>query len=277
MIKTLHHTARMVNSNTLCTVGVELRSPKFALSDASNWKTSVMETWKSLVSTVKPTKNYKCRTHVHISMTQGAPNKASGGLGMGLQNMKKIAQCAIHFEPALEALGCEYPLPCSPVASNWIDNKNFAYPDVTRQVAMQMIENCNTEDQLIDLMCPNTDGLFWAWNFRAMKTLGTIEFRNGDTPLNGYQAIAWAELVVLFVQAAIKTKPSSVSTIPANIRGLKEFLGLDKLHDLKPLLDGTNADDCFQPQVLLQRNQEEVEMLQEKLRADDERQRRVGR
>jgi hypothetical protein len=194
--------------------------------------------------------------------------KGGGGIGMGLRNLKKIAQCIIHFEPALEALVPKDRRGNIYACSNWIDNQWFANSYMTRGEVIDIIGRCDSQTDLIRLMCPKPQKRFFAWNFHALNKFGTIEFRKGGASLKGDEAIAWAELVLLFVQSAVQIDRESLRTMPANIKGLKRFLGVHELRDLEPLLEGKDEDEIVEPKIILSRNEQEKEILRKKLRDD---------
>ena len=220
-----------------------MKSPKMGTCQKSNWKDQVRATWAFVEKYYIIRRTTQCSTHVHISALRGSEGRS----GFGLQDLKKIAQCVIHFEPALEALAPE-------------ERRGNVYAS-----------------SLIMLMSPTPQMRFFAWNFRALDKFGTVEFRKGDASLNGHEAIAWAELVLLFVQSAVQTDRESLRAMPANIRGLKSFLGTEKLKDLEPLLDGKNDDESVQPRIVLSRSDEERALLEKKLRKDAEWQRKLAK
>lgn len=254
-----------------------MRSPKIGIFGNVDWTSQVRETWAFIEKHYAVSKNQLCGTHVHISMQRGLQAGSSISLGMGLQNLKRIAQCAIHFEPALEALVPADRRSNLYVNSNWIDNINFWDEKITRRKAIEMIEECENEDQVIELMSPGPQNRMFAWNFRAMRKFRTVEFRKGSASVNADEALAWAELTVLFVQAAVQVTPKSLSTIPANIRELKKFLGVDKLKYVKPLFEGKDGEESLQPVLQLYFSLAQEAQLQKKLLFDAEEQRRLAK
>lgn len=254
-----------------------MKSPKIRVSTDPDWARQVEETWAFIEKYYIVSKNVLCGTHVHISMQPKIPTGGGRRTGMGLQNIKRIAQCAIHFEPALEALVSEDRRHNPFVMSNWIDNVKFVDKRVTRQVAIDMIENAANENELINLLCPFPQERHFAWNFRALRRFGTIEFRKGSASLNAADALAWAELTLLFVQSALQTAPSALRTIPANIRGLRKFLGKGELKYLNPMFDGKNGEESLQPEIMLMRDEEELEILRTKLKDDAKLQRELAK
>jgi Putative amidoligase enzyme len=255
----------------LCAGGIEMRSPKLWASPESNWISQVKQTWSFLQSNYEITKSFFCSTHVHISIENGFESRRTS-----LQNLKKIAQCAIHFEAALEACVPEERQGNRNAKSNWIDNRNFAEEKLTRRRAIDMIEKCKGEEELIDLMCP--DDRNFAWNFQALRKHGTVEFRKGAASLEGDQAIAWAQLVLQFVQAAVQVPRSSWERLPANIRGLRSLLGLDAYGSLDPILKGMDGENSLQPEIVMEcANWAQMQMLERKLDADMLEQERLTR
>ena len=259
--------------NLLCIGAIEMKSPKIEVSNDLDWASQVKETWAFLKRHYVLSKTTMCGTHVHISMQRGVQRGSAIRIGMGLQNMKKIAQCVIHFEPALEALVAPERRGNLFAASNWIDNMRFAARTITRLVAIEAIGRCARESDLINLMCPPPQERCYAWNFRALKKFGTIEFRKGTASLNADEALAWAEFTLLFVQAAMQVSLKSLVSKPANIAELKGFLGVEKLNYLKPMFDGKDGTECLQPELLTFRTTEFEAMLLEKLKDDADRQR----
>lgn len=245
-----------------------MKTPKIQVSDTLDWAGQVKRTWAFIKENYEVSKTGMCGTHVHISMQRGMQPGTTLGTGMGLQNLKRIAQYAIHFEPALEALVPEGRRANMFAVSNWIDNINFADTSITRQVAMKMIDRCDRQSELIELMCPLPHKRCYAWNFWALKKFGTIEFRKGSASLNAGDALAWAELTILFVQAAVKALPDSLLTRPANIEELRRFLGPNKLRYLKPMFNQLTGEESLQP-VLGMSSWMNVEEMQQKKLTDD--------
>jgi hypothetical protein len=245
------------------------------VSDNPNWTNIVKETWAFIKMNYSVNVNEMCSTHVHISMQCGAQPGTQLIIGMGLRNIKKVAQCAIHWETALEALVSMERRRNIFATSNWIDNLSFAEERITRRVAIEMIEKCGTEEEVIRLMCPGPQERFYAWNFWSLRKHGTIEFRKGSASVNADEALAWAEFTLLFVKAAVEVSPHSLKTVPSNVGELKQFLGVDKLKYLKPMFDRMNGEESLQPIPLTYVTIERAFLLEKKIRADEEEQRKL--
>lgn len=74
--------------------GLEMTSPILRACQGSRWRSEVQATWAFLEDYSRAFKNRNCNTHVHISVLRC----------FTLQDVKKIAQCIIHFESAVEVL-----------------------------------------------------------------------------------------------------------------------------------------------------------------------------
>lgn len=239
-----------------------MTSPKLRTSPEANWQNQVKQTWSFLENNYEISKSLLCSTHIHISMECRTESRRTR-----LQNLRKIAQCVIHFEAAIEACAPEERRGNRNAKSNWIDNSNFVNEELTRRRVIDMIGKCAGEVELIELMCPGDRN--FAWNFQALRKHGTIEFRKGAASLEGDQAIAWAQLVLQFVQCAVDVPQSSWKRIPANVRGLKAFLGLETHGLLDPILKGLEEEDSLQPEIVIAcANQAEMELLERKLDFD---------
>lgn len=247
------------------------------VSSDPDWTRQVQETWAFMEKHYVIIANEMCSTHVHISMQRGIQTGTELVIGMGLPNMKKLAQCIIHWEIAVEALVPEDRRRNMFATSNWIDNINFQEERITRRVAIDKIEHCATERELIKLMSPLPQERFFAWNFRAIEKHGTIEFRKGGASVNASEALAWGEFVLLFVQAALRASPEAMRKVPANTTELKKFLGPDNLKYLKPIFSRTDGEDSRHPVPLMYQTIERAFMLQKKLIADEEEQQRLRR
>ena len=246
-----------------------MNSPILRAYEGSQWREHVRATWGFLRDRFRVLKNKNCSTHVHISVLQG----------FTLRDIKKIAQCIIHFEPAMEVLvpperrGNEYS------KSNWIDNLNFADKNVSRSGAIDRIEAATRRDEVISLMTPGVDRYF-AWNFLSMKNCNTIEHRKGAASTSVDDVLAWAELAMTFVQCAMQSNvtPGWLSKIPSNVESLQQFLlqekeipGMSDPRYLSPLFAGTGPKQTIQPRIVRTLSPEEKAMLRRKRDSDNRR------
>lgn len=97
---------------------LEIASPILHAYEGSSWRSQVQTLCAFLDKHSILSTNRHCSIHVHISVA----------IGFTLQELKKIAQCIIHFKSAIEAL---VPPSCRGnefAKSNWIDNPRFRDP-----------------------------------------------------------------------------------------------------------------------------------------------------
>ena len=226
-----------------------MASPLFRAYNGSPWREEVKRTWAFLEENYEITTDKRCSTHVHISVRRG----------FTLEDIKKIAQCVIHFEPAIEALvaperrGNRYSM------SNWLDNYRFAGQNKSPRQAIAEIGRAQTRAEVVDLMTPGLES--FGWNFRSMLRLRTIEFRKGSPSRNAREALAWAELAMTFILSAMQTDDPPTSYLDhaaPNVDGLKRFLLQDKLEPfmsdpryLEPLWAGKTGEESVQPRPAL--------------------------
>ncbi|KUI65228.1 hypothetical protein VM1G_00039 [Cytospora mali] len=157
-----------------------------------------------------------CSTHVHVSKAEGYT----------AEQLKKLAQAVIHFEPAFEALVPPERGKNEYARSNWIDNKNFGYQRLSRQESITVLERCTTVREIVDLM--NPDGSkYYGWNFQAIQKYSTVEFRRGAASTSVNDVFSWVELAVSFVKASLKLQSAAgLRQYSATVRGLTQFIEL---------------------------------------------------
>lgn len=169
--------------------------------------------------------------------------------------LKRLAQAIVHFEPAVEALvpadrrGNKY------VKSNWLDNPSFGHVLKTRAEATALIENVNNIDELVQLMEQRFDSNY-AWSFETVRDVSrpTIEFRKPPVSRTPEQALSWAEFVISFVKASLRT-PSveRLGEVPPTLGGLRWFLkkgrivGVSEPRRLDRLFRGKDDDSTLAP------------------------------
>ncbi|THC91275.1 hypothetical protein EYZ11_009252 [Aspergillus tanneri] len=183
----------------------------------------------------------------------------------------------IHFEPAFEALvpperrGNEYS------RSNWLDNPQLGYQNLSRDQSIELIESRNTTDEIIGIMNPNQSKYF-GWNFLPLKTFRTIEFRRGSASLSANDAFTWVELAMSFIQAAM-IQPSSQQLLryPRTIGGLKDFIQYAHLPQqegaynsayLQRLFTGSHPNAKLNPIPVGHLSEQKRAKLQRKMDAD---------
>ena len=246
-----------------------MTSPILRAYPGSLWREQVRATWAVLNDHVIVRADEHCSTHVHISVDGE----------FTLQDVKNIAQCALHFESALEVL--------VPVGrrlnwyakSNWIDNLELAGKHLTRAQSIAKIEACVNRGQIIALMNPRLHR-FYGWNFCSLRSLKTIEFRKGAGSNNADEALAWAELAMTFVESSMKQNvtPEFLSRIPPNIKGLQWFLhqekavpGISDPRYFAPLFTNKRPHESVSPLLHLRHPPDMISTLERKIEDDRRR------
>ena len=186
----------------------------FSAFPGSTWREHVEAMWTYLHTYYFIQGSACCGTHVHISLK---PIYL-------LQEIKRIAQAAIHFEPAFEIL-VPPERRWNPYArSNWIDNGGLALRAKSRPESIQLIEETSSMSRLMLLLHPFNERNY-CWNFASLLTKGTIEFRKPPVSTSADEALCWAELVISFIQSSIQCESvEKLQKVPPNVGGLRWFV-----------------------------------------------------
>ena len=154
--------------------------------------------------------------------------------GYSLNQLIRIAQAVIYWEPAMEALipksrgggiyyarsNCRlspkllmrYEFKPLTLALAGLNNPKFYKDAKSRKQAMDDISKCTSVQDLIDLMNPNCK--YFGFNFKhANARIGTIEFRRGLACTSRGGALKWAEVASSFIYAAYKAPDRRVSIV----------------------------------------------------------------
>lgn len=193
---------------------MEIISPILRFQEKSTWRHHVQTLWTFLGGDYEVSADATCSTHVHVSKAEGyTPDQ-----------LKRLAQAVIHFEPAFEALVPSERRKNEYARSNWIDNKNFGYKRLSRADSIALLEQCTTVREVINLMNPDGSKYF-GWNFQAIPKYSTVEFRRGAASTSANDVFSWVELAVSFVNAALKLRTASdLRNFAGNIGGLTAFI-----------------------------------------------------
>jgi Putative amidoligase enzyme len=246
-----------------------LASPLFRAYRGSPWREEVERTWAFLQNEYEITTSTECGTHIHISIRRG----------FSLADMKKIAQCIMFFEPAIEALLPDERRGNSYMKSNWLDNRKFGLQNKSPRQAIREIGLAQTRQEIVGLMSPDLDSHF-AWNFQTLQRLRTIEFRKGTPSKNAREALMWAEFAMSFILSAMQTRdvPTYLGNTQPNVGGLKAFVLQEKTEPymcdpeyLKPLWVGKTGRESRQPRVGGPFHQAQREMLDKKRQMEKRR------
>lgn len=153
--------------------------------------------------------------------------------GYSLEELKKVCQCIIYFEPAFESLLPEERLSNEYGRSNWLDNANFGHRNLSRRQSMLVIQQATNMRELVLLMNPDHDKMF-GWNFLYLlnNPHGTIEFRRGPASSSVQDVFVNIEVAMSFVEAAIRLGDmATLEKTPATVGGLKRFIAAANLPD----------------------------------------------
>ena len=227
--------------------GIELVSPIFWACPGSTWRKDVEATWEYLERQYRITKSASCATHIHISFLPP-------GI-FTLEDIRRIALAVLHFETAFEVLMPPDRRRNPYAKSNWLVGQHLGLKNKSRPESMAAINNATDMIQLIHLMQPVYDRAY-AWNFNNLfDSKRTIEFRKPPGSTTADQALAWAELALSFVQAAVRYGTlEKLQKVPSTVRGLYWFMeqaivpGMNEPGRLERLFDGTAPDAALEPQ-----------------------------
>jgi Putative amidoligase enzyme len=225
-----------------------MASPLFRAYRGSRWREEVDRTWKFLQKYYEITTNDNCGTHIHISIRRG----------FSLSDMKRIGQCVIHFEPAIEALVPRERRGNNYMKSNWLDNARFGLHNQSPRQAIRQIEQAQTRQDVVELMSPGVSDNYFAWNFKSLQRLRTIEFRKASPSKTAQEALMWAEFAMTFILSAMQTDDTIryLNHTPPNVAGLRRFLSQKKTEAhmcdpeyLNPLWVGKSGRESIQPLI----------------------------
>jgi hypothetical protein len=226
----------------------------------------MQSTWSFVATDYTVSADATCSTHVHLSIVDDYT----------VDQLKRLAQAIIHFEPAFEVILPEERRGNEYCRSNWIDNANFGYKKLSRQGAISFLERCTTVNEVIDAMNPEGSRYF-GWNFQALKKYDTVEFRRGAASTSLNDVFMWVELATTFLRASLRTNSArDLVTFDANLEGLKTFLskGIDDAAGagdsryLAALFSGKNPKARLDPKPVGKLSPEKRKKLEKKIYLD---------
>jgi Putative amidoligase enzyme len=216
-------------------------SPILWATPGSKWREDVEAVWRHLRRYYTINTNDDCATHVHISII---PWYSWG-------EVKRIAQAAIHFEPAFEVLVPSARRGNKFAKSLWLDSPWLVAKNYCRAELMDSIEKADFLDALLPLI---QDGRDYCWNFLPLFDRGTIEFRKPPASTTAEEALSWAELAMSFVQACIRCKSTvELKKVPATVGGLRWFCsqsletGVNQPHRLQRIWADHDEKEALKP------------------------------
>lgn len=192
-----------------------MTSPLLVASPGSQWRRHVEATWMYLQKAYEITKNENCATHIHISVKGG----------YSLQEIKRVAQASIYFEPAFDALVPPHRRVDDRWAqSSWLDSPKLARAGRSRAQSATLIGQVPDIFSLGSLLQPLTKRCY-TFSFDSILKYYTIEFRKPPASTSVEEVLGWAELAMNFVQASLKNGyPHLLEKVPPTVGGLRWFL-----------------------------------------------------
>lgn len=195
-----------------------LYSPVFNVSPGSSgppWRESVREVWNYIQANRSIGIDEYVGTSIHISMDPK----------FTLQEVRRIAQAGIFFEPAVEALIPQLEDGGLNYASNWVQSWDLAPSGRSRLDSIDFIEASASLDAVASLMQRNSPPGSFTWAFKQLtQPQERIEFHRSPPCHNADEAIRYPEFTMCFVRAAMGCSKEQMLGIPPNVGGLRWFL-----------------------------------------------------
>jgi hypothetical protein len=142
-----------------------------------------------------------------------------------LPEVRCIAQCGIHFEPAIEALMIPLADDGECYTSNWAMSWDFAPMGRTRPEAIGVIENAPNLAAVSALMQHNDPPGNFTWEFKHLgRSRERIEFYRCPSFDDAREAIRHIEFTLCFVRVAMRCPRDQLLRIPSNVGGVRWFL-----------------------------------------------------
>ncbi|KAL9054067.1 MAG: hypothetical protein Q9162_004396 [Coniocarpon cinnabarinum] len=159
--------------------------------------------------------NEYCSTHVHVS--KGVGQRYT------LEELKRIAQAAIWWEPAFEAI-----LPPERRGNPWsgslyVENPNF-YSSSRIQAIEQIEQDATNMVRFLAIVQPSSRYMgFNFWNIDG--DCGTVEFRRSFYSVSRLDVSMWISIAGSFILAAIGANHyTNFTNEPCTVARLKDFL-----------------------------------------------------
>jgi hypothetical protein len=224
-------------------------SPIFRAYPSATWREDVKATWAYLRRQYKVTQNPSCSTHIHISFEP--PNTYTE------EEIRRVIISAIHFETAFEVLVPPHRRQNRYAKSNWRDGRYLGQENKSRHSSIVEISQTTGLRQMIEMMQASSDKNY-CWNFNnLLDSLRTIEFRKPPASTTAYEALAWTELAMSFVQASVKYGSLAVlRDVPSTVGGLRWFLkqahipGMNRPDLLEIIFEGKDLYAALEPQAV---------------------------
>jgi Putative amidoligase enzyme len=224
-------------------------SPIFRAYPSATWREDVQATWAYLRRQYEVTKNTSCSTHIHISFEP--PNTFTE------EEIRRVIISAMHFETAFEVLVPPDRRQNRYAKSNWLDGRRLGRENKSRFASMVEISQATGLKQMIEMMQASSDK-HYCWNFNnLLDSLRTIEFRKPPASTTAYEALAWTELAISFIQASVKYGSLAVlHGVPSTVGALRWFLkqahipGMNEPGRLASIFAGKDMYAALEPQAV---------------------------
>ncbi|KAL9089349.1 MAG: hypothetical protein Q9159_002565 [Coniocarpon cinnabarinum] len=142
-----------------------------------------------------------------------------------LTDLKRIAQAAVYWEPAWEAVMPNARRGNKFARSNYLDNRNLARKGFSRQESLQIIEDAGSVRKLLDQIQPREAFVWRNFGFNFVNVLegpNTIEFRRGACSVSTQDVRMWVAVALL---ASIRCNSLiDVQARECTVAGLERFL-----------------------------------------------------
>ena len=186
----------------------------------------------------------RCGTHIHVSME---PRFTA-------QELKRIAQAVIHFEPAFEVLVPQSRRGNQYARSNWLECPDLGPSSKSRLDSILALNRLPDYDEraIIQIFSDRR----YSWSFMTMLYYSTVEFRKPPFSTTAAECLQWAELALSFIQACVRyPSVDALCRVPPNVHGLRWFVsryqqaGVNEPARLDRLWHSHEPLDMLQPVV----------------------------
>jgi Putative amidoligase enzyme len=225
---------------------LKLISPTFSTPYHGGWRKHVTATWKFLGQHYTIDSPPSCGTHTRIYLARTRP----------MQQLRRIAQAVVHFEPAFLDLMPPYRRGNCLAKSNWLNSPGFRRGRLSRAESIDRIGKAVDASELIELMHSNPEDEHYSWSFLGLKSSRdpSVEFRQPPGSVSWEECLSWAELTAMFIGAALRGRDWALQKDgPTNVQALYRFIetssvpGMaanDSWKRLWPLAEGRDKGSC---------------------------------
>lgn len=237
-------------TSDIADAAVALVSPDFTLLPGAPWRQEIEMVWGWLGYFYTITERNYRSTQIHVSLGQSP---------LTCTEFRQLAQAVVHFEPAFEVLTGVGRRSNRFAKSNWADSHYLAQDGRSRADSIVYLSRESRLNYLVTAMHGSRQGNHFAWGFDSLAAPGYHEkwftYRKPPAATSGEEVLAWAELTVTFIQAALACPgPEALQRVPATIGGLtwftRSFKGIPGANDprrLLPLWRAHKRNETAQP------------------------------